>query len=1853
MISDSDIGVIGLACRFPGASSVEMFWQNLCAGIESIDFFSDAELLAAGVDPVLLANSNYVKAGTVLPDIEKFDAAFFGFTPREAETMDPQQRLFLECAQEVLEHAGYNPDTYRGAIGVFAGAGISSYLLYNIYPNGKLAKALGDYHLVLANDKDFLATRVSYKLNLRGPSLSVQTACSTSLVAIHLACHHLLNGECDIALAGGVSAPVLTKSGYLYQDGMIFSPDGHCRAFDAKAQGIVGGSGSGIIALKRLEEALEDGDTVHAVIKGSAINNDGALKVGYTAPSVEGQAQVIREAQAVAGVEPETITYIEAHGTATELGDPIEIAALTEAFRGNLPLAAAPQPWCAIGSVKTNIGHADAAAGVAGLIKTVLALQHRQLPPSLHFEAPNPNIDFANSPFYVNATLNAWPASATPRRAGVSSFGIGGTNAHVVLEEAPMPPATSPSRPWQLLVLSAKTSSALDTTTTHLADHLEQHPEVDLADVAYTLHVGRQAHPHRRMLVCEGRDAAISALRHPQSLATARHEPGQPPVVFMFPGQGTPYVNMAKDLYEHEPTFRHHLDTAATLLQFHLGIDVRHVLYPEPEHLQAASAKLEQTAMAQPALFLVAYALAQLWQSWGVRPQAMIGHSLGEYVAACLAGVLSLEDALRVVVRRGQLMQSLPPGAMLAVQMSEADLRPRLAGEPSLSLAAVNGPSQCVVSGPEAAIARLQHVLEAQGMGSQRLSTSHAFHSAMMEPIVEAFTALVASVTFRAPQVPYISNVSGDWIEAQEATDPSYWARHLRQAVRFGVGLERLCGWESGQVWLEVGPGRTLSALSRGVARQGGHVVLRSMRHVSETHADAAFLLETLGQLWLSGVGVEWPGFYTHERRQRRPLPTYPFERQRYWIEAPKGDSAAQDAGASVEENAPKQDLADWFYIPSWKRTSLPMPYQGNSSPSCWLIFVDACGLGDQLAKRLQEAGHDVLTVRAGSGLTRLSERTYTMSPMLKEEYEVLLQDMLAQGKTPQHIVHLWGVTSVSPDLDIASVEPSQFLGFYSLIFLVQALALTTDDIDITVMTSNMQSITGDEILNLEKSTILGPVQVIPQEHSNIRCSSIDLTLEQNGLEKSLIDLLLAELDNPSRSGHLLAYRGKTRWERIFEPMRLEPSLQPPVRLRQGGVYLITGGLGGIGLTLAEYLAPFQTKLVLLGRAALPERHAWETWLSAHPKDDRVSQKILKIQALEALGAEVLPIRADGANEADMQAAVAHSLARFGHIHGVIHAAGVPGDGIILQKTPEKAAEVLAPKVRGTLVLEAVLKPIETDFVVLCSSLGSVLGGFGQVDYTAANAFLDAFAHQARDHFTVSINWDAWQEVGMAAEAAKPSDDTAETSSPVTRAATHPLLDYCRLGDSAQILYVSHLNPSHHWVLDEHRIGGQATLPGTVYLDIVKAVFADETSYDKVEMQDVYLLLPLTVNQDEEREVHTILKKQGEAFTFSVLSRDDSDTDAWVEHATGTIAQEAGPLPHYDLEEIKRRCPRETTIVTPAEQPDAYFIAFGPRWNISGQISWGEHEGLAFLELPEAYAADLTAYPLHPALLDMATGFLLTEEEGAFLPFSYERLRIQAPLPRRLYSHCRYSDPTQPKKEILSFDITLFDEQGHVLVDIQAYTVRRVAEDHGKETVEMALSAGAKPHTAYAPPTSNPSANQASARIQAEINQFGMMPSEGIEVFSRILATAESQVLVSTRHLTARQQEFSTSYLMSQLDQLTDVQQTYERSELSTPYLAPRNETEQILADIYQHLLGIAPVGVDDDFFELGGHSLLGTQLVSRVREAFQLTLPLQRLFEEPTVAGLAQYLAASQHVAHGQPLPVKEQAAELEEGIL
>lgn len=951
------IAVIGMSGRFPGAANVEQFWANLRNGVESIQHLSERELLDAGTPPELVHDPNYVPAAAVLSDIDLFDAEYFGIVPREAEFMDPQHRILLELSVEALENAGCDSFRFDGRIGMFAGVGISSYLL----SQGAIQPLLHHSPSALAaslhgNDKDHAVTRVAYKLGFRGPCLTVQTACSTSLVAVHLACQSLLNGEADLCLAGGafIRTP---QTGYLYEPNSICSSDGHCRPFDARANGTIFGSGAGLVVLKRLTEAVAGRDHILAVILGSAMNNDGATRAGYTAPGVDGQAEVIAEALAVAGVRPESVSYVETHGTATALGDAIEMQALREAFR-DVP----DSHSCAIGSVKSNVGHLNTAAGVAGLIKTVQALVHQEIPASLHFNEPNPNLELDHSPFHVNTATRPWKSSG-PRRAGVSSFGIGGTNVHVVLEEAP-PLHRGIARQSHIFPFSARTLSALRTTVEQHLRYWQSQPDVPPEDIACTLQCGRRQFDWRYVATGSDRDSLQDEMSQLLEAAVLPNQISGPPrIAFLFPGQGTAYPGMGTEIYRAEPIFCERLDEGLRIASRYLGSELRSLIYPEDTSSAEALAALNETAYVQPALFIFECALAALLQHWGIQPDVMIGHSLGEYVAASLAGVMRFEDAVAVVCARGRLMGSQPRGTMLAVQAAEDAIKPLLS--PGLAIAAINAPSSCVVSGATAEVEELEQRLSAADIANRRLRTSHALHSPMIDSVLAPFAQAVASVPLNPPSIPYLSNVTGNWINSAECTSPEYWARHIRNAVRFADGIRLLA--EPGTLLIEVGPGRTLTSLAR--QNVPGCDAVYTIPG-SPSLSDAAELCRAVGHLWLHGVAIDWQASQAATPGLRAPLPTYPFERKRYWLTAQTDPEAVRPAGAPAGGSYERPAIAEAYAGP---RNELE-----HEIAEIWqeVLGIQNVGIHDDF---LALGGHSLMVTQI---MSRLQQKFHTEIPI-------------------------------------------------------------------------------------------------------------------------------------------------------------------------------------------------------------------------------------------------------------------------------------------------------------------------------------------------------------------------------------------------------------------------------------------------------------------------------------------------------------------------------------------------------------------------------------------------------------------------------------------------------------------------------------------------------------------------------------------------------------------------------------------------------------------------------------------------------------------------------------------------------
>lgn len=1783
------VAIIGMACHFPDARTPQEFWRNLAQGRESVRDYDLASLRAAGVDDADLSDPAYVRNGIPLEGFDCFDAAFFGISPGDAKIMDPQHRRFLECAWSALEVAGHTSASVDGNIGVFAGSGMDWYLLRNLMTNPALVRELGEFHIRhTANDKDFLATRASYHLDLRGPSINVQTACSSSLVAVHLACQSLLNGESDMALAGGSTIEVPHNVGYLYRQEEVRSPDGHCRAMDAAAAGTAFGSGCGVVTLRRLQDALDDGDTIHAVIRGSAVNNDGAGKAGYLAPSVDGQAEVIAEAIALASVDPGTIGYVEAHGTGTSIGDPIEVAALTQGFGPT-----EHRQYCALGSVKTNIGHLDAAAGVAGLIKIALSMRHRKLPPSLHFRKPNPEIDFAASPFHVNTSLSDWPALGAPLRAGISSLGVGGTNAHVVLEEAPPdagrgiaagPPATGGIH---VLPMSARTPVALTAMVSQLLAHLEQHPDLPLHDVAWTLRAGRKPFAHRAVVAGRDIGSITAKLREFRQGVKAAEVPPRP--VLMFPGQGAQYPGMARGMDAMDPHFRAAMDACVRVLGKLGRHDAIEALRPsgnatEDDAAQAIAA-LRATEITQPVMFCVEYALARSLLARGVRPVAMIGHSLGEYVAACLAGIFTLDAAVTLVCRRGELIATMPHGAMLAVALGRQEVQEYLSER--VCLAGINGPQSSVCSGDVEAITGLAERLGADGIGSRRLETSHAFHSHMLDPVLPAFRdAVLAAGPVAVADSGIVSNVTGTWLTAGEAASVDYWVRHLRQPVNFEAGIRQL--QEIGSiVHVEVGPGEILSGLARATVADA-RVVPTLPRQADATPDDEVFA-RAGGLLWAHGAEVDWAAWAQPGSGRRLPLPTYPFQRQRHWVDPGKPAATAVPIDPAV-----RKPLADWFHVTDWQSTAAA---GGEGTFGRVLVFAGTWGVAASLVERLRQRSVEVVTVEMGPMFTRVGDRII-LDPGADADW-----DMLASvAGTFSHLVYLW-------PLDTAmACAPKIVAGCFDHLLRIgkriDRLCDPTGGLKLLVASANAHQLCGEAAANPFQALVCGPVRTIPQEYPAVKARWVDLdaaSIEWDAARAT--GQLLLELETVGGE-ETIAWRNGRRFRPVLTPMQLRQPTDEGA-LHAGGIYLITGGFGGAGQALAQYLARrYRAHLVLVSRTSLPPPADYDAHLAASRPGDETRRRIQLVRILEAAGARVDVVTADVANGKALQQAVAES--GVAKLDGVFHAAGVLDDSTIALKHILAAHRVLHPKVAGTLGLQSLLT-MRPDFFLYFSSLSAQTGVAGQVDYTSANAFLNAFAANAdagcRNTRHLAVEWSIWRDAGMAAAlAARSGLAPAEPTN--ADLVDHPVLSWATHDAGGRHCYQGMLTAESIWFLDQHRLkSGDAILPGTAYIDLIAvAVRQLRAGFVPMRLSGLMLIAPLVLRQREKRLLRLEFNETGQDQYRVTVSSAGADPDDVLDHAVGELSLQ---VPECDGGESVPIA-RDMSVVAGAYSHPS--LDFGPRWDCLTRLEAGTEDALLSLDLKTP--DDLVDHPLHPALLDMALGaaqqVLAGPELGArLLPYRYGEILVLAPLTSALTSHVH----ARCERDRLRLDVQIRSSDGALLLVFRDFVLKQAPAG------PLAQGGGVADNRAQ---------RGTNAILQIGF-QDGLSNQEAMAAIELILASSTpSQVIVATcdaQQLVERTRAAIDQIPADAAGPDNAATAFLDRPDMGVEYVVPESDLERTLAAAWEAMLEIRGVGTLDDFFELGGNSLLLMRLVSRLARQHGIALPLEKALEEPSIA--------------------------------
>jgi len=1810
------IAVVGIAGRLPGARDVRAYWRNLADGLESLTALTDEQLLAAGVSRARIDDAAYVKMAGLMPDVDTFDAEFFGMTPREAELCDPQLRLFLEMTYQAIEDAGYDPTRMGRDVAVYGACGPSRYADVHVRNNPMYSTASGLGVMVL-NNVDYLTTLASYKLNLRGPSMAVQTACSSALTAIHLACRSLQFGECDAAVAGASNVDIPHRVGYRWSPGDVRSADGRCRPFDASGTGTIFTSGAGAVLLKRLGDAIVDADHIWGVIHGIGINNDGSDKVSFSAPSVGGQSAAIVDAMAMAGFAPEDIGYVEMHATGTPLGDPIEMSALAKAYRR---LAGGPMPTgrIPVGSVKGNIGHTNPVAGLAGLLKVLLALEHSQIPPTINVASANPRLELASTPFFLNDTLRPWPRAATgPRRAGLTSLGIGGTNVHLVLQEGPAAVRTPHLGRPRVVLWSGRDEAAAAANRTAVAGHLTDTGEAGFADAVTTLQRGRAEHRVRGVAVCASAAEAARRLTGQEPVLTGGRVDGDPPeIVFAFPGQGSQHARMAAGLYGNQRVFTDTVDLCLDGL-LRCGTDLYPLWLAEDP-----GDDVNETADAQRLLFAIEYALAQQWIEWGIRPAALLGHSVGELVAATLAGVLELPDALRLVTLRGQAMQRRPRGRMLVVAAGPDRLRPLLPDGGGVVIAAVNAADQSVLAGPPDEVAAVAATLTAAGVASRALRTTHAFHSPAMLPAVQEFQAGFAGVRLRPPQLPVYSAATGKLLTADEAVDPAFWARQLAGPVLFADALDALDTLDTldavsaaghgavRRIVVEVGPGTALTGLVRrypavAAARWQALASLSGPdRRSHGSRPDERDLLGALARLWVAGCAVDWSSVYRDERPQRVSMPGYQFQRRRFWIDPVTGPAAPQPsttvhpaAGATVEQDAGP------FTVPGWVEAARPGP-PAKDDPAVALALIPADrAVALPIVSALQQLGHQVCRVRPGGEFAERAGEFTVRPACLAEDLDRVMSRLGAAGTLPSLLVHAWGAGSPDvPDVPDAPAAPApadpQELAefdqtFFALLDLVQRAGrrpVAGRLPALLVLTSGAVDVSGGEVVVPARAALIAAVRSFRSESPETDCRVIDL----GGV--SAEDQLIAELRGAA-ADPVVALRGSRRWLPTQRSWRVPPGDRPAIR--RGGVYVLTGGLGGLGLAVAKGLAATgrRPSLALLSRTA----------------QDAARDAAEDLAEIASMGATVRVIACDVADRPQLARALDEVAATFGPVNGVLHLAGVAGDGMVQFRSRAAAQRVLRPKVSGVLALASALagRP-PVDFVVCFSSQAALTGMIGGADYAAANAFLDAYA--AGRPGWLSIDWPGWATVGMArggvldalADAVRAARSPG-AASPVVAAPDE------RPGDETMPYYETVLSAATHWQLDEHRIGGAAMLPGTAMIDLVLRAYRDTVApaAGPVTLRDVVFVRP--VLGDAPRRTRVSFEPAGEgAWRVRLLSRADGAGDhgpsAWQEHAAAVLTAGAAPARTVPVAELTAGL---SEVPPPSTSPSAASaFLFGPRWHNIERMWESADVTVTRLALAPTFAADAREHAAHPALLDNGSGVFCRNRGGTLMvPFTYRSFTWYAPVPHQVYARARARPGDDPVA-----DVEFVAADGSVVVVIEGLRMRPAA----------LRDLGVGP---AAPPTSRPATLPTSGTAGSG-GEAGLSPDEGVRLLLRLLAADTPAQVAVVPHRDGRpQQPAELTRLASGRVRPMSAAEPVRTIHNGQHDQSVTGSVQDRLADIWRHVLGRTRIGPEDDFFELGGDSLLGVAMTGRVRDVFGVHLSIGSLFDYPSLASLATAL--------------------------
>ncbi|MCA4900411.1 MAG: SDR family NAD(P)-dependent oxidoreductase [Cytophagales bacterium] len=1812
-ISDTDIAIIGMSGRFPGANSISEFWENLKHGVISIKRYSDEELIENEVNILDLENPNYVRAKGTIEDVEYFDASFFDYSSREAEILDPQTRLLTELAWHALEDAGYVPDKCKDAIGVYVGITNNLYWQLKMIASGKITdnETLG---VAIYSEKDHVSTRISYKLNLTGPSFTVETQCSTSLVSFHLACQGILNGECEMAITGGASINFPNKAGYIYQEGSIHSKDGICRSFDDKANGTVFSDGAGLVVIKNAKKAIVDGDNIYAIVKGSAINNDGQDKAGYTAPSVTGQKEVITKAYRKAGINPETVTYVETHGTGTAIGDPIEVEALTQAFNTT------KRGFCRIGSVKPNIGHLDNAAGIANVIKVTLAIKNKLIPPSVNYNTPNSKIKFEETPFVVNDLLSEWKENNEhPRRAGVSSYGVGGTNAHVILEEyLPENSLTQNTNVLQLIPLSARTERSFQSVASNIVSFLNNKNEVSNADLAHTMQNGRKDFQYRGFILSRSIQETIEKLQTVQTPSVAE-KPGDIKTIFLFPGQGAQYIDMGLELYRECKPFRDLLDECFSIYQEITKVSLRDIVFSESHD---ANALINQTKYVQPLLFSYEYALATLLKAAGVKPDYMIGHSIGEYTAACISGVFSLKDAMKLVTKRGALMQSLPKGSMMALMMDPEAL-PKILPK-DISIAAVNATNMCVVSGTTEAIDAFEQTLNQQKIEGRRLHTSHAFHSHMMQPILDEFERAFKEIPINDPQTPYLSNLTGSWIQSDEIKKPSYWSAHLRNTVLFKDGLEKLVEIKNAIV-IEVGPGNTLGTFFKRLSADARNKTsYNTLRHPQEKSSEVETFYTLLGKLWQKGLPINWSNLVGSTNSKRISLPAYVYERSKHWVKGNVYQMAQGVDAASTNQRLTEKLHNRWIYRPAWVETLPKNVFTEGSREKAWLVFSDDSAFANSFITHASINLSGKCVVLNGRAFNKEAHR-YVLDASSKGDYKLLFEDLKREiGDKEINIIHFWSLNSNnSSDLSTQKVKEIQTKGLMSILYLVQSVStvLPKNKINIKIVSNNIHNVMYKDLLNPLNATLLGAVTTVPIEYKNISVCSIDLDNRHLSNPSSCQDVLQSLIVHDTTE-NIIALRDDKLYMRTFETVPFKHDDKLTAIIKDNGVYLITGGLGGIGIELATYLSKIRNvRLALIGRSDFADRSKWNQLMKS---GGDMAEKIRAIQEIEKNGSQVLVLKGNVGDKESMLSCIDKINHEFGTVNGVLHCAGVAGGNIIQTLEPENIYDTMGSKIFGTLVLDEILNLSNLDFTVLCSSISSITGTFGQLSYTASNSFLDAFTHfrnSQGNKNVICFNWDIWQEVGMATKAMRELNREDNFKISAENIIEHPLFAGVTHKDRERV-YISHLNPALHWMLNEHRILKQPVLPGVTYIEILGLIASRELQSQRFKIKNLSFYAPLTVDENTEKSLYSIIREESGAYNFSIQERYGDKKEGVCVKGQFQYADELSTI-SIDVNELIARC-KVKTINDAAKEinKDTAFLELGQRWRCLKTIHLGETEGVAVIEMPDEFVDDFVDYRSHPAMLDIAFNYFAAWKIGQseYLPFSYKNLNVYKPVPKKLYSHIQQNEAIDQLKETLSFKVNLIDEAGELVISIDEYTLKKVYSERVKSDNKF----------------NSAIPGQKQKDSKDELIQQGIKSEEGAKIFdvvvSNFLMTGSSdyaQMIVSNNNLnTILKQEDGDAYSYFKTSEASEDQPMTDRPELSTLYEDPVTDVQKKVCGFFQTYLRINRLGIQDNFFELGVSSLDVVEIKIGIEESFSIELPVAVIFENPSVKALSKYIA-------------------------